>query len=252
MLAAGLAAVLLVATCAAIAQPVAKLEVVPKALTQHEKLDRLDAGMGRLERKVDQLIELHRAAPPVEPPPGPPKPPIVPPPPPPPPPADNPFVAWCAGGSTVLEYMLWRNGGQGLSPAQEAQARAAGCFGTPTPPGPGGGPAAPPSTGNDLSDTAPHYFTFYEGQAQTFTCSVPTARHVDLVLFTSSGSTADGGVDSGPGFSGRTFQRSGTDFRWVAIAGPVPAGTITYTVALRGILSHAGAGQGTFGLQCFR
>lgn len=138
LVAAGLlAAIALSAGALCPAQSVAKLEVVKgskDSLTQHQKLDRLDG-------KLDQVLELLRGKPPVVEPP--PPPPVDPRPvDPPPPTADNPFTAWCASGSTIVDYILWRNGGIALSPAQEAQARAAGCFDPPKP-GPGTGQVGP-------------------------------------------------------------------------------------------------------------
>ena len=114
---AGLLAALALAAGAPCAQPVATLEVAPKAGTQHQKLD-------RIEQKVDLILERLRAAPPVLPPVVQPPKPVEPPPPPPPPP--NPFVAWRAQGLSIQDVMLWRLGGRGMTPEEHAQAVAAG------------------------------------------------------------------------------------------------------------------------------
>lgn len=115
------------------AEAVAKLEVVKASRdvpSQHE----------RIEQGINEILRLLKGAPP--------KPPVVEPPKPVEPtvPAgDNPFVAWCANGGTVVDYVMLRNGGVWLSPAQEAQAREAGCFASTTAPiGGGGSPATGP------------------------------------------------------------------------------------------------------------
>ena len=61
-----------------------------------------------------------------DPPPGPVGPVEPPPPPPAPPSGPNPFIAWRAAGNDLVQYVMLRNGGIALTPAQMELAYAAG------------------------------------------------------------------------------------------------------------------------------
>lgn len=130
-----LAAIALGAAAPCTGQPVAKLEVVKKELTQHQKLD-------LIRGQLDQVLELLRVTPP--------RPPVVDPQPPKPveptppvtptePAKPNPFVAWREQGLSLVEVSMWRLG-RGLTAAELEQAYVAGYQ---RPSAPAGGPAAP-------------------------------------------------------------------------------------------------------------
>lgn len=173
----------------------------------------------RIERKLDEALSILRG-------------PVVPPDIKPHPPSANPFVAWCKEGNTIPQFIMLRNGGIGLSPAQEAQALAAGCFAPPAP----SGPAAPAQSLAELSDTAPHVFVTFEGQPQTFTLTLAKESFVECWLVTVSGSTAAEVRDTGFGFVDRVSRPAGSDFRHGAFIGRLPAGRYTYTATLFGVL----------------
>jgi hypothetical protein len=232
-LAFALAAALLVVSWAAVAQPVASVEVACKPGTQHEKLD-------RIERKVDLLLGRQCVAPPAPPtlppvvvPPGPPQPPTKPAEPP-PPAGPNPFIAWRAQGSTLLDYVIWRNGGADLSPAQLEQAYAAGY---PRPGAPAGGLPGEPGgvnpAGFDLGAGGGTVLRHEvgAGQAVTFTFTVVAGGSPDLTVFGISGSSFRRFTDSGPGFAGRVT--TPLDGRHKPLEGlALPPGTYSYTVAV--------------------
>lgn len=161
----GLLAGLAFSAGASLAQPVAKLEVVKASRdvpSQHE----------RIEQGINEILRILKGTPP--------KPPVVEPPrpvDPPPPTGDNPFVAWCGSGGTVLEYVTLRNGGIWLSAEQEAQARAAGCFGPP--------PA--PSTGDGSPATGP--FDLGEGDGLVKVNPVTAGQPITLAFTVRPGAT---------------------------------------------------------------
>lgn len=226
LIAAGLlAAIAVTAGCRAHAQPVAKLEVEARGGTQHQKLD-------RIERKVDQVLEALRVAPP--------KPPVVDPQPPKPteptvPAGDNPFVAWCASGSTVLDYVLFRNGGVWLSPAQEAQARAAGCFAPTTPPSSGGGAPGTATGPFDLGegDGLVKVNPVNAGQPISLSFTVrPGATRVLLHVFGAPGAFFRTVTDSIDGAGVQTLTGSG-QLHQRDVSG-ISAGRHTYTVSVDG------------------
>jgi len=161
LLVAGLAAAIAVATCAAIAQPVAKLEVVKSTKATPSQHD-------RIEQKLDAVLEALKAAPPK-----PPAPPVVVTPPtppttpvdPPPPAGPNPFIAWRAQGYDLvgIQVFILR---RPLTPAEVEQAYAAG-YPRPDAPTGNGGPAQ--GAANDLSDGAVKHFGLSAGEALTVT-----------------------------------------------------------------------------------
>lgn len=128
-----LAALAAAAAIAAIAQPVAKLDVVPKAKppSQHD----------RIEAKLDQMLELLRAAPAK--PPAPPAPPSVPKPadPSPLPGVDARIAIWCAEGLDLVQIRMWKLP-RTLTSDELEFAYTSGC---PRPGAPPGGPADPPA-----------------------------------------------------------------------------------------------------------
>jgi hypothetical protein len=230
LLAAGLLTALALAAAApCAAQPVAKLEVEARGGTQHQKLD-------RIERKVDQVLEALRVAPP--------KPPVVDPQPPKPtepvtpttPPGDNPFVAWCANGGTVVDYVMLRNGGVWLSAAQEAQARAAGCFAPPATPATPSGPSGPTTgPGFDLGegDGLVKVNPVNAGQPLTFSFTVrPGATRVVLHVFGAPGAFFRVVTDAVDGANAVTIAGSG-QLHQRDVSG-ISSGRHTYTVPVDG------------------
>lgn len=226
LLAAGLVACVAIATSAAIAQPIAVLDVAKgskSTLSQHE----------RIEQKLDRILELLKA----------PTTPVIPPvvtkPPEPPPPdvpaAANPFTDWCAQGLSLVDIAVWKLQ-RALTPQEVKQALAAGCGG-PGNAASNGGPSAPAGnpdpSGFDLGTGGGTVLVHQvaAGQPVTFTFTIPDPGRVpELFVFGVSGSRFESFTDSGPGFSGRVTRpndgrHAPLEGRWLA------AGTYSYTVA---------------------
>lgn len=214
---------------------VATLEVETKSGTLHQKLD-------RIEGKIDTLLARQPAAPPA-------LPPVLPPAPPPdqppaPPAGPNPFIEWCAQGNNIPQFIMVRNGGAGLTPAQIEQARAAGCFGAPpAPPGPTTPGTGVDPNGFDLGDgggTVLRHVVF-SGQALTITF---TRRGTGTAQIRVAGSPGEffrrlaDAVDGGPLPAMSSADGSGSYF-YDATA--LPEGRHTYTVVVDG--------SGTLGIQ---
>lgn len=217
-------AIAALAAAAAIAQPVAKLEVVAKAKppSQHE----------RIEAKLDQVLELLRSpakppAPPTIPKPADPAPPA--------PPADNPFTAWCAQGLNLVDIASWKLH-RGLTAAEVELAYASGC------PRPGAAPAGAPGepggvnpAGFDLGEGGGTVLmhTYAAGQARTFTFTVRPGGRPSLTFFGVSGSYFGEVTDTGPGFSNRKTRPGGSlnTHRAIDEGDGLRPGRYAYTVA---------------------
>jgi hypothetical protein len=215
-----------IAAGAAIAQPVAKLEVVSsKSPSQHE----------RIEQKLDRILEILKGGVPPSKPPVPPEPPPAKPPEQPPATPDGPnlFADWCAQGNTVVQYVMLRNGGIGLSPAQIEQARAAGCFGVPAT---AAGPATPTGVDPGGFDLGAGGGTVLRhevaaGQAVTFTFEIVAGKEPQLAVFGIAGTRFRRFTDWGPGFAARVTEP--IDGRHMPLAGlNLAPGRYSYTVAV--------------------
>lgn len=87
-----------------------------------------------------------------------------------PPAGFNPFIAWRDNGGDLVAYVMWRNNGLPLSPAQLEQAYVAGYPRPAPPPGGGGGDRAGFYVSYDnsprvniLQNDQPYTFTFERG-----------------------------------------------------------------------------------------